>query len=262
MHLQPVIQRELTVVSRRVETWRLRMAFGLGAVGAFAFALVLPDIQPRERGQVVLICLAVCGFALSLFSGPYLTADSVSSEKREGTLGLLFLTPLNGGQIIAGKMLTHALQVSYALLGVFPLFFLPLMLGGVLWTEAARVALVLVLTLLLSLACGIFCSTFSTEARNAVLGSVVIVLLLAFLPLALPFLQGLLTNRGFRIEGFAQLSPLTPLRVIFCVSILVLPVKPAILTEAVPSFLTVVSFPSVAAKLTAVQDFGIFDIPM
>jgi ABC-type transport system involved in cytochrome c biogenesis permease component len=37
----------------------------------------------------------------------------VSSEKREGTLGLLFLTPLTGMDIVLGKMACHSLQLGY-----------------------------------------------------------------------------------------------------------------------------------------------------
>jgi hypothetical protein len=211
MSFPPVIQRELTAVSRRPDTWRLRLVYGVGALGAFGFGMLLPHIGANERGQVVLLCLAICGFVLSLLAGPYLTADCVSSEKREGTLGLLFLTPLNGWHIILGKMVTHSAQVGYALVGVFPMFFLPLLLGGVLWSEVTRVALVLVLTMLLSLALGMFWSTVSTEARTAILATIVTLFLLALLPLAVPFLGRMITQRPFPVSGPPQFSPIVAL---------------------------------------------------
>lgn len=209
MNVLPVIQRELRVASRRRETWNLRLVFSGGALLAFGFGMVLPDLRPEERGQVVLICLAVCGFVLSLLAGPYLTADVVSSEKREGTLGLLFLTPLNGWQIVLGKMVTHSLQVGYALLGIFTLFFLPLFLGGVVWSEVARIVLTLLLTLQLSLACGILWSALVTEARTAVLATLITVLLFVFLPWLPAFLESLVTRRTPTIAGLPQLSPMT-----------------------------------------------------
>lgn len=154
--------------------------------------------------------MSICGFILSLFAGVYLTADAVSSEKRDGTLGLLFLTPLNGSQIIFGKMFTHSLQVTYALLAGFPLFFLPILLGGVLWHEVARILLVLLVTLLLSLACGICWSTISTEARTAVLATTVSMILLTLLPWLWIFIQEMISRRS-QLLGLPQVTPLTAL---------------------------------------------------
>ena len=210
MNVQPVIYRELLGASRRRETWRLRLVFGIAAMLAFAFGMLWPDIRFQERGMVVLICLAIAGFVLSLFTGAYLTADAITSEKREGTLGLLFLTPLNGWQIILGKMATHSLQVGYALMGAFPVFFLPVLLGSVVSIEVLRILLVLVTTLGLSLACGIFFSTRMKEARNAVLATAITMLLLTLLPW-LPWLIGEMSRSRLPLHGLPQLSPMTAL---------------------------------------------------
>jgi ABC-type transport system involved in multi-copper enzyme maturation permease subunit len=208
VNLQPVVRRELRVASRRRETWRLRVYFGAGAAVSAVFGMLLPDITRSERGLTVLISMAVCGLVLSVFSGPYLTADAVSSEKREGTLGLLFLTPLNGWEIVSGKMLTHSLQVSYALVGGFPLFFLPVLLGGVVWSEVTRLVLVLLLTLLVSLACGVFWSTVSREARTAVLATTVTMILLTLLPWLWVLIQDKLLG-GTQLVGPPLASPMT-----------------------------------------------------
>lgn len=210
VNLQTIIYRELRAAARRRETWRLRLVFGIAATLAFTFGMLLPQISPRERGLTVLICLAVAGFGLSLFTGAYLTADAITREKREGTLGLLFLTPLRPWEIILGKMVTHSLQVGYALLGAFPVFFLPLLLGSVLWGEVLRLLLVLALTLVLSLACGMFYSTHLRDARTAVLATMITMLLLALLPWLPPLLRGL-AHRHSNLYGVAQLSPMTAL---------------------------------------------------
>ncbi|MCP5519681.1 MAG: ABC transporter permease [Verrucomicrobiales bacterium] len=210
MNVLPVIQRELQAASRRGATWHLRVAFACAAVLALGAGLVFPDVRLDERGQVVLVCLAVGGFALSLFTGAYLTADTLSAEKREGTLGLLFLTPLNGRDIVLGKMACHSLQVGVGWLAVFPMFYLPVMLGGVLWTEVGRLLLALLLTMALSIAFGMFWSTVCTEARTAVLATVVTMLLLALLPWLPAFLVAVFGRRGFTLQGFAECSPMTP----------------------------------------------------
>ena len=209
--MRPVIQRELQVASRRTQTWHLRLVFGVGAMLAFAFGLAIPDVPPRERGLVVLVSLAGCGFCLSLFAGAYLTADAISAEKREGTLGLLFLTPLKGWQIVLGKAATHSLQVTYALLGTLPLLFLPLLMGGVVWTEVTRILLVFLATLLLSLSVGVCWSTVGTRAQTTVLASVISMILITLAPWLWPFLEGLFTPRFGRLSGAPQISPMTAL---------------------------------------------------
>jgi len=146
----------------------MRAAFAVVAALAFAFGMFLPGPSPRERGQLLLTCLTIGGFVLSLFSGAGLTADAITSEKRQGTLGLLFLTPLRGWEIVLGKMTTHSLQVGYAMLSGIPLMFLPLLLGGVVWAEITRIVLALLLALLFSLGCGMFWSTVTREARTSV----------------------------------------------------------------------------------------------
>lgn len=187
------------------------MVFGIGATLAFAFGMLWPHVSRTHRGMAVLVCLAIAGFALSLFTGAYLTADAVSAEKREGTLGLLFLTPLRGWQIILGKMAMHSLQVGYALLGAFPVFFLPILLGGVVWNEVVRILVVLGLTLTLSLACGMFYSTVLREVRNAVLATALTMLLLTLLPWGQILIGELFGGMKFGPLGLPQLSPMTTL---------------------------------------------------
>lgn len=59
-----------------------------------------------------------------------LTADSLSRERREGTLGFLFLTDLQG-YVVAGKLAGLALIPLHGLLATFPIAALTLCLGGV-----------------------------------------------------------------------------------------------------------------------------------
>ena len=45
------------------------------------------------------------GMIYACGAGVFLTADCLSEEKREGTLGLLFLTDLRGHDVALGKLL-------------------------------------------------------------------------------------------------------------------------------------------------------------
>lgn len=95
------------------------------------------------------------------------TADSISEEKREGTLGLLFLTDLRGFDVVLGKLVATSLNSFYGLIAIFPLLAVPLLLGGVNGAEFWRMALVLCVTLFFSVSCGMLCSSLSRSDRKA-----------------------------------------------------------------------------------------------
>jgi len=120
-------------------------------------------------GAAVLYCL---------FSGVRATADCLSEEKREGTLGLLFLTDLKGYDVVLGKLAGTSLNALYSLLAVVPLLAVPLLLGGITVGEFYRMAIVAIDTLLFSLSIGICVSSMSRSARKAV--TVTFLLLITF----------------------------------------------------------------------------------
>src|SRR5262245_50931726 len=106
MTLLPIVERELRVASRRPATYWLRFILG-GAVFALWFLLLMfgPAGLLPSRGLMVFRTLATIAFGFALLSGPLLTADSLSRERREGTLGLLFLTELHGYDVVFGKLI-------------------------------------------------------------------------------------------------------------------------------------------------------------
>jgi hypothetical protein len=75
--------------------------------------------------------VSVLAFIWCLFEGPRNTADALSEEKREGTLGLLFLTDLKGYDVVLGKLLATSLTSFYGVLAIVPPLSIPLLLGGV-----------------------------------------------------------------------------------------------------------------------------------
>ena len=90
---------------------------------------------------------------------PLMTADCVSREKREGTLGLLFLTPLTVLDVIASKAAIHVLRALTLFLAAWPILGLPLVLGGVDWRWVLLAAVSLANAVLLGIAAGIYAST-------------------------------------------------------------------------------------------------------
>jgi ABC-type transport system involved in multi-copper enzyme maturation permease subunit len=179
----PVIERELIVAARKPWTARTRIVFALAGVVTCLMVMAVPRMPTHEQGIMMLVALSILSLAFALFSGCFLTADCISREKREGTLGLLFLTPLRYRDIALGKLVSSSVLVAYGLLAVFPVFFLPLLNGGVTWAEVLRVLLTLLVTLSLSLTVGLFCSTLCNQAKTAVLATFVVMLLVTLLPL-------------------------------------------------------------------------------
>src|SRR5690349_16142973 len=123
MMLLPIVARELRVASTRPATYRLR--FFLVLMASFFWFLLLsmlPSAMPLQRGPTVFAAVAGLAFCFCLLSGVFLTADCLSQEKRDGTLGLLFLTELQGYDVVLGKLLATSLHAVYGLLAVFPVF--------------------------------------------------------------------------------------------------------------------------------------------
>jgi ABC-type Na+ efflux pump permease subunit len=110
------------------------------------------------------------------------TADCLSEEKREGTLGLLFLTDLKGYDVILGKLSATSLNSIYGLLAMLPILALSLVLGGVTPGEFWRMALALANLLFFSLCAGIWVSARSQSERNAVTGTGVLISSFLFVP--------------------------------------------------------------------------------
>lgn len=82
-------------------------------------------------GRTLFTSLSILAFAFCPLVGPFLTADCLSEEKRDGTLGLLFLTDLSILHVVVGKWIATALAGLYGLLAILPALGLPLLFGGV-----------------------------------------------------------------------------------------------------------------------------------
>lgn len=119
----------------------------------------------RESGQVIFYLLTGGLTFFALTAGIRTTSDCLSEEKREGTLGLLFLTDLRGYDIIAGKLIANSLHIFYGMLAVLPILAVPLLMGGITGAEFARLALVLLNTLFFSLSAGMLASAWCRNAR-------------------------------------------------------------------------------------------------
>ena len=118
-------------------------------------------------GSQVFFTLLWLGILYSLLAGPFATVDCLARERREGTLGLLFLTDLRGYDVVIGKMAAASLCLAVGGAAALPLFAAPVLMGGVKLQQFGMVALSLLNTMLLSLAVGALASTIFESARAA-----------------------------------------------------------------------------------------------
>ena len=139
MTFLPIVERELRVAARRPGTFWLRLlvAFGVIVVAAWIF-LVWQNQSQSEVGKVIFRALTGGLMVYCLLAGVRATADCLSEEKREGTLGLLFLTDLRGYDVVFGKLVANSLAVFYGVLAVLPVLAIPLLMGGVTVGEFGR----------------------------------------------------------------------------------------------------------------------------
>lgn len=154
-------------------------------IGGVLFAMVLTTNEPSAlvSGMIFALLKSIV-FLYCLFAGVRFTADALSGERREGTLGLLFLTPLRGYDVVLGKLATTSLNAFFCLLAAIPLLGVPVIMGGVSGAEFWRITLVLINTLVLSLSVGLVVSAFGAQERNVLVATLAWILLLGFgLPL-------------------------------------------------------------------------------
>jgi ABC-type transport system involved in cytochrome c biogenesis permease component len=168
----PIVGRELRVAARHQFTYWSRpvaAAFPLSifSVVLFFFTLARAGIPGFSPGRVEFSILGWMAFIYACCTGIFLTSDSLSEEKREGTLGLLFLTDLRGYDVVLGKLISQSLRAFYALVAAFPILALPLMMGGVTGSWFGDSLLVICNTLFFSLAGGMFVSSLSREVTKA-----------------------------------------------------------------------------------------------
>jgi ABC-type transport system involved in multi-copper enzyme maturation permease subunit len=196
MTVFPVIARELRASARQPFTYYLRV---LG-VTALLVASVLFGLQRGFEpgfGRQLFAALHGALFGAIWLLVPMLTADCISRERREGTLGLLFLTPLKGTDVVVAKGLAHGLRGVTLGLAVLPVLTVPFLLGGVSWLEAVLSVVVNANAICWALAAGLLASAWSKTWLRAFLLAAI---------LALAFFLVLATGSGLFLMETVRLG--------------------------------------------------------
>lgn len=169
VHL-PIVERELRLSARRAGTHWGRTGAGAAAIGLTIWSIYAQAGNSglsRGAGRSTFITLALVATFSAVTSTLRLTAPAIAAEKREGTLGLLFLTDLKPYDVVFGKLAATVLNTFYRALAVVPVFAIPLLMGGVTAGDVARLAGVLMNAVFLAAAVGMLASTLSIEEKGA-----------------------------------------------------------------------------------------------
>ena len=159
--MNPVLKRELLVQARARQTPWLRVTGGGFALLLLFFAASNDPGPFATSGQSAFIGLNKLIVVFIWIAAPILTADCLSKEKREGTMGLLFLTPLSAQQIVVAKASAHSLRILAMVLAAYPVLMLPLLFGGVTWQDAVRLGLLHLASISFALSAGVAASSLT-----------------------------------------------------------------------------------------------------
>ena len=204
MTFLPIIDRELRVRARARATFWLRFSAALVGLLVCLQQLIFsaPLTTPAALGRSVFQEVVGAAFLLCC-SASLLAADAISSERREGTLGLLFLTLIRSHDVLLGKLVTVGVTSLCALIALLPALMLPMLAGGVGLAEAGRQAAALLTTLLLALSAGLFVSAAQKQRAEATRATVSLVAAVVILP----YLSAWLAPAGM-FHWLGWLSPL------------------------------------------------------
>src|SRR6185295_5119356 len=130
--IPPLVARELLVYSLQPWTYWLRLLTALGAVSVLAIMAMTGQHRLGQADGLSLFAgSTVILFFIASLNGLRSTSDCIASERRQGTLVLLFLANLKLNTILMSKLVTNSMRNAWAFLGTLPVLGLCLLLGGV-----------------------------------------------------------------------------------------------------------------------------------
>ena len=170
----PLVERELRVALRKQRPAQSRLKVAALAVGgSVLFLLVGTLTNSRNQGRTLeeFLCLAGLYFVLRT---PMLTAGVLAEERRNQTLGLLFLSGLGAGEVFVSKFLSSALVAFTNLLALFPMLALPFLLGEVSFDLFLAIVCALPVLMVFALAMSLLASALTREDGTAMVLAIVL----------------------------------------------------------------------------------------
>jgi hypothetical protein len=186
VHL-PIAAREIRVAAHDRGLFRGRVAIaGIGLLATSWLLYSMFQFSGQASSMIGMQVFSMQSWAAFIFACGAFTAtsDSISREKRDDTLGLLFLTHLKGRDVVLGKLVSGiALFVSGGV-ATLPILTLPILLGGIRFSQAIYLLVTLLATMLFSASAGLFASSVSVKRqKSAGLATIIVLGFAFFIPL-------------------------------------------------------------------------------
>jgi ABC-type transport system involved in multi-copper enzyme maturation permease subunit len=211
--LLPVIERELRASARHAFTYYLR-TLGAGALLLTSLLFGLEEGFDSNLGGKLFGYLHFTLFYAIWILVPLLAADCISRERREGTLGLLFMTSLRGPDIVLAKSLAHGLRALTLWVAAAPVLTVSFLLGGVSWQQTMLSVVINSSAMCWALAAGVLGSAWSKTWGGAILRGAIFTMLFLLLMaivagwcLASVLRSGRASFWGSPVSAFVELEP-------------------------------------------------------
>lgn len=160
MNILPIITRELRVASRRSGTYWARVVAAVVCLVVFVANSSVPGSSLSGAGFTLFTSLHDSLLLVIWTLVPLMACDAIAEERREGTLGLLFLTPLRSGGVVAGKFSAHLLRSLVLWTATLPVLVVPLIVGGIGLTDVVTALSFQFSSIILALSAAMLASTF------------------------------------------------------------------------------------------------------
>ena len=188
--VDPMSVKELSGIARRWQTYVARGLYvGVIAIVVWIFTNALATRGSglttsayAELGRNMFVTFIILQLLVSTLGGMSAGSDMITREIRNGTLGLLALTPLSNWRIVAGKWKAALVQTSTGVLCGIPVFAICSYLGGMGPWEFAYSLTLSIDCAALGAAIGLFCSTVFRTGYVASTISIVLLLGYCILP--------------------------------------------------------------------------------
>jgi ABC-type transport system involved in multi-copper enzyme maturation permease subunit len=203
----PLIERELRVALRKQRPVQSRLKVAGWAVAGCSFFLLIGAIWGGGglgRSLEQFLCIAGLYFVVRV---PALTAGVLAEERRNETLGLLFLSGMGPVEVFASKFLSAALVAFTGLLALFPMLALPFLIGGVPFDLFLATICSLPTLMLFALAISMLASVLAREEGAASVLAFSFGAALCVLPPAIYSAQEYLSTGSAPSSWWLRLSP-------------------------------------------------------
>lgn len=217
MTLLPIVARELRVTARQRRVYWGRVATAGIAILVFAwvalFLVPLFRVTFSQSGSWIFRNLVLVAAAYGAIGGVVATADSLSREKRDGTLGLLFLTDLRGYDVVLGKLVAGGVRSLYSMLAAIPILAVAIAMGGVTYAQVALAVVAIGNLLFFSMVLGMRVSVVSLSERKALFAGLVLLMVAVLGPwVAIGIVDSVVIGGGWQssVVSLACVSPFYP----------------------------------------------------